>query len=156
MDRRSPSSSSSIFGSPRAGIELAALSRHNSRVTSTILVLTALWHSAAFWHFAIHPKRTLARATRERPVSDVSAELFRFLGGINAGFVVLALASLALPVSERWPAFVALAVANLSQLIIDLRVKRLGLAHGGFFRQVMIGDALFTAANAGAGLISLI
>jgi hypothetical protein len=125
-------------------------------VTSTILVLTALWHSAAFWHFAIHPKRTLARATRERPVSEVSAELFRFLGVINAGFVVLALASLALPVPERWPAFLALTVANLSQLVIDLRVKRLGLAHGGFFRQVMIGDALFTAVNASAALMSLV
>jgi hypothetical protein len=124
--------------------------------TSTILVLTALWHFMAFWHFALHPKRTLARATRERPVSDVSAELFRFLGGINAGLVVLALASLALPVPHRWPAFVALMVANLSQLVIDLRVKRLGLAHGGFFRQVLIGDAVFTLANAGAGVLSLV
>jgi hypothetical protein len=122
-------------------------------VTSIVLALTALWHFLAFWHFTFYPERTLARTTRERPVQVVSAELFRFLGGINASLVVLALASLALDEHSRWPALAALAVANLSQLLIDLRVKRLGLAHGPFFLQILAGDALFTLANAGAGVL---
>lgn len=124
--------------------------------TAIVLVLTALWHFLAFWHFTFYPERTLARTTRERPVHVVSAELFRFLGGINAALVVLALATLALDGPARWPAFAALAVANLSQLVVDLRVKRLGLAHGSFFAQILAGDALFTLANAGAGVLTLL
>lgn len=125
-------------------------------VSSTVLVLTALWHFMAFWHFTVQPARTLARTTRERPVQIVPTELFRFLGGINAALVVLALASLAIPAPHRWPAFLALAVANLSQLMVDLRVKRLGLAHGGFFLQIVIGDAIFTVANAAAVVVAAI
>lgn len=122
---------------------------------SAVLVATAIWHFLAFWHFTVHPARTLARTTRERPVHAVSVELFRFLGGINAAIVVLALASLATPPQLRWPAFLALAVANLSQLLVDLRVKRLGLAHGGFFLQIIVGDAIFTLANVAAGVASV-
>ena len=115
-----------------------------------VLALTALWHTLAGWHFTFHPERTLARTTTERPVSVLTAELFRFLGGINFALVVLALASLRSAPAARWPAFAALMVANASQLVVDLRVRRLGLAHGGFFRQILIGDALFTALNAAA------
>lgn len=122
--------------------------------TTTVLLFTALWHFLAFWHFTFYPERTLARTTRERFIHTVSAELFRFLGGINAALVVLALASLALSVPARWPALLALAVANLSQLVVDVRVKRLGLAHGPFFAQILVGDALFTVANTVAGAMS--
>ena len=125
-------------------------------LTTIVLALSALWHFLAFWHFALYPERTLARSTKERPVSRISAELFRFLGGMNVGMVVLALAAIALPEEHRWPAFVALMAGNLSQLVIDLRVKRLGLAHGGFFRQVTIGDAFFTLANASAVVLTLL
>lgn len=124
--------------------------------SSIVLVLTALWHLLAVWHFTFFPERTLARTTRERPVQVVAAELFRFLGGINAGFVVLALASLALPLEARWPAFAALAVANLSQALVDVRVSRLGLAHGGFFRQILIGDVAFTLANTALGVSTVL
>lgn len=122
---------------------------------SAVLVATAVWHFLAFWHFTFHPARTLARTTRERPVHPVSTELFRFLGGINAAIVVLALASVATPPDHRWPAFLALAVANLSQLLVDLRVRRLGLAQGGFFLQILVGDAIFTVVNAAAGIASV-
>ncbi len=83
-------------------------------------------------------------------MSVLGAELFRFLGGINFALVVLALASLRSLPSSRAPVFLALTVANLSQLLVDLRVRRLQLAHGGFFRQILVGDALFTALNAAA------
>lgn len=125
-------------------------------MTVVVLVLTALWHGLAFWHFTFFPERTLARTTSERPVQVVAAELFRFLGAINASLVVLALATLWLPEAQRWPALAALAVANLSQLVVDLRVKRLGLARGRFFLQVLVGDAVFTVANATAGALTIL
>ena len=120
-----------------------------------VLALTSLWHFLAFWHFTLHPARTLARISKERPISAIATEAVRFLGGINAGFVVLGLAALALPAGTRWPALVALCVANLSQLVVDLRVRRLGLAHGPYFMQILIGDAVFTVANAGAAIFSV-
>lgn len=120
-------------------------------MTTGILVATAIWHLLAFWHFTIHPARTLARTTESGASSQISVELFRFLGSINAAFVVLALASIPAPARAI---FASLAVANLSQLVIDLRVRRMGLARGVFFQQVMVGDALFTGANV-AGLLFL-
>lgn len=116
-------------------------------MAALILVLTALWHLLAFWHFALFPGRTLALTTRERPVSEVATELLRFLGGLNLAPVALALTSLAMAPAQRWTAFLALAVANASQLVVDLRVQRLGLARGPFFTQILVGDCFFTAAN---------
>jgi hypothetical protein len=111
-----------------------------------ILAATALWHALATWHFTFFPARTLARSTTERPVSEVAVELFRFLGAINSGFSVLALCAIARP-EARPVAFLVLALANLSQLVIDARVSRLALAKGPMFKQIFAGDALFTAAN---------
>ncbi len=118
-----------------------------------ILALTALWHGLAFWHFALFPVRTLARTTHERPVSAVAAELLRFLGALNAGFSWLAIAAIWRP-EARVVAFATLAVANLSQMIVDVRVQRLALAKGAMFRHIMFGDALFTFANLVACLLA--
>lgn len=120
-----------------------------------VLALTAVWHLLATWHFTFRPERTLARTTRDRPVSPLAAELFRFLGGLNFALVVLALAALALPRAACWPVFVALTAANASQLIVDVRVQRLQLAHGPFFRQILVGDAAFTLLNAAALALSI-
>lgn len=116
-------------------------------VPAGILVLTAVWHGLAFYHFAFHPARTLARTTFERPVNGTATELFRFLGAMNIAFTALALASLALAPGARIPTFLCLAIANASQLAVDLRVRRRGLVHGPFFAQVLAGDALFTVLN---------
>jgi len=123
--------------------------------TSIVLVLTAAWHGLAAWHFCLYPARTLARTTSERPVNQLATELFRFLGGLNLALVVAALASLALAVAARWPILLGLLVANGSQLAVDLRVQRLSLVHGPFFRQILVGDALFTALN-GAALAAVL
>jgi len=117
---------------------------------SSVLVLTALWHLLATWHFAFTPARTLGRATRERPISPIATELFRFLGAMNFAFVVLPLLALTLGGEARFLAFVTLAVANASQAVIDVRVKRMGLAQGPMFFQIFVGDIVFTAANAAA------
>lgn len=112
-----------------------------------ILACTAVWHALATWHFTFFPARTLARATSERPVNVVATELFRFLGAMNLAFVVLgATAILAGPEARRL-AYLTLVMANLSQLVIDVRVQRLGLARGAFFLQILAGDALFAALN---------
>ena len=63
---------------------------------STVIALTAVWHAHAFWHFTVTPGRTLGRTTRERPISPIAIELFRFLGALNAAFVVLGVLALAL------------------------------------------------------------
>jgi hypothetical protein len=120
-----------------------------------VLLATAVWHALAAWHFTLFPARTLARATSERPVQPIPTELFRFLGGLNLALVLLAaLAAFAGPEGRRL-AFATLALANLSQAIVDARIKRMGLAHGAFFLQIFVGDALFTAANAVGLLLEL-
>jgi len=112
-----------------------------------ILLLTALWHGLAAWHFTLTPTRTLGRTTHDRPVSPIAVELMRFLGAINLGYVALgALAATAFPEARR-AAFVVLAIANMSQALVDVRVQRLGLTRGPMFRQILIGDVLFTIAN---------
>lgn len=118
--------------------------------TAGVLLLTGLWHMLAAWHFTVFPARTLARTTAERPVSRQSTELFRFLGGLNLALAVLAGASMWQPQAQRWPALLALAVANLSQYLVDVRVLTQGMVHGPFFKQILWGDALFACANAAA------
>lgn len=119
-------------------------------LSTVVLVLTALWHLAAAWHFTLFPERTLARTTEERPVNRLAAELFRFLGGMNVGFVVLALVACGLGPDARFVAAIALAVANASQAVQDVRVSRLGMARGPFFVQILVGDLLFTGLNIAA------
>ena len=60
----------------------------NGAMHAVVLALTALWHAAAAWHFTVHPHRTLARTTRERPVNPLTAELFRFLGAQTLAHIV--------------------------------------------------------------------
>lgn len=115
---------------------------------TAILALTAAWHALAVWHFTFYPERTIARATRERPVSEVGAELFRFLGGMNAALVVLAAGACFGTTETVALAAGALCVANASQLVQDVRIARSGLASGVFFAQIVVGDAVFTVANA--------
>ncbi len=117
-----------------------------------ILALTAAWHLLATWHFLITPARTLGRTTRERPISPIAIELFRFLGAMNIGFVLLAILAIVL-VEARLVTFIVLAVANLSQALVDIRVQKLGLAHGPMFQQILIGDLAFTALNLAAILL---
>ena len=53
----------------------------------------------------------------------------------------------ALGCPDRLLVAVTLAIANASQVAEDVRVHRAGLAHGFFFRQIFVGDAVFTVAN---------
>lgn len=109
---------------------------------TTVLLLVAAWHAAGTWHFTVTPARSIARATAERPVNVVATELFRFLGGLNAALVVLALLAAWDPASRR-AALLTLCVANATQLAQDVRVLRLGLARGPFLLQILAGDAAF-------------
>lgn len=119
-------------------------------VGTVVLLTTAVWHALATWHFLVTPARTLGRTTRERPISPIAVELFRFLGAMNAAFIVLAvLAASAFP-AGRTLAFVVLAAANLSQALVDARVRRLDLARGPMFMQIFVGDVVFTVANLAA------
>jgi hypothetical protein len=117
---------------------------------SIVLAATAVWHALAAWHFAYQPARTIGRTTLERPVSPVAVELLRFLGAINVGFVVLAVLAVTVMPEGRPLAFATLAVANLSQMLVDVRVQRLGLTRGPMFKQILIGDLAFTIANGAA------
>ena len=84
-----------------------------------------------------------------------ATELFRFLAGLNAALVVLALAALFAGAEGRALALLTLAVANLSQALIDVRVLRLSLARGPMFKQILAGDVLFTAL-CGAALAAVV
>lgn len=118
-----------------------------------LLVATAVWHLLAAWHFGVTPERTLARTTDARPVSPIAAEIFRFLAGMNVAVALLAALAIAAPAS-RAVAHVVLAVANATQWAGDVRVARLGLARGGMFRQILVGDAIFTVLNAVAAALA--
>lgn len=112
-----------------------------------VLLTTALWHATAAWHFGLYPARTVARTTSERPVNVLTVELFRFLAGLNVAVVVLAVAAIWMEPSQRWPVFLSLCVANASQFLADVRMRRLRLVHGPMFTQILWGDAFFTLAN---------
>jgi len=116
-------------------------------VGTIVLLLTAVWHALAVWHFAVHPARTLGRTTRERPISPIAIELLRFLGALNVACVALGVLAASAYPEGRPLTFVVLALANASQAIVDVRVQRLGLAKGPMFGQILIGDVAFTAAN---------
>lgn len=120
----------------------------NQSIALSILVGTALWHATAAWHFGLYPARTVARTTSERPVNILTVELFRFLAGLNIALVVLAIAAIFLEPPQRWPVYLSLCVANASQFLADIRMKRLKLVHGSMFTQIFWGDAFFTLANA--------
>lgn len=112
--------------------------------TVVVLALAALWHALAAWHFALFPGRTLARTTRERPVNPIAAELFRFLGGLNLALVGLGVGACFAPREAQVLAAACLSLANLTQFVQDLRVRRADLARGPFFLQILVGDGLFT------------
>ncbi|MFO0748032.1 MAG: hypothetical protein U1F43_20585 [Myxococcota bacterium] len=126
-----------------------------STLAPIVLVLTAAWHALAVWHFTATPARTIARTTHERPVSPVAVELLRFLGAFNVGYAALALLAAFVFPASRPLAFVVLALANVSQAIVDLRVQRLGLARGPMFKQILAGDVVFTIANAALFVVAL-
>lgn len=113
-----------------------------------ILLATALWHATAAWHFGVYPARTVARTTSQRPVNVLTVELFRFLAGLNVALMVLAVAAVFMDPAQRWPVYLSLCVANASQYLADLRMRRLQLVHGPMFTQILWGDAFFTLANA--------
>jgi hypothetical protein len=115
-------------------------------MNAIVLLSTAVWHGLATWHFVVTPERTLARTTRERPISVLATELFRFLGGLNLACVVLAVGAVFSPSAQALAAGV-LATANLTQMLQDLRVRRMGIAKGPMFLTILAGDALFTLAN---------
>jgi hypothetical protein len=121
-------------------------------IVITVMALTAIWHLLAAWHFAFFPARTLKRTTVERPPNALAVELFRFLGGLNLALAVLAITACLVP-RAALPAAIALAVANGSQALQDVRVRRLGLARGAFFHQILVGDTLFTIAALGIAVL---
>jgi hypothetical protein len=111
-------------------------------------LLTALWHLLAAYHFTLFPERTLARITKERPVNPIAAEVVRFLGAINFAFFLLGVGACFVDQNSYWLAALVLMFANLSQAIVDNRVKQSGLAGGPFFMQIFWGDVIFTLLNA--------
>lgn len=118
-------------------------------IVRLVLGLTALWHLLAAYHFALHPGRTIARYSHERPVSPVAAELIRFLGGLNLALAVLGGASFAFPPAALWPFALCFFVANLTQAVIDLQAHRKGLTRPAFLRDITLGDGIATALNLG-------
>jgi len=112
------------------------------------LLSTATWHALAAYHFTCHPHRTLQRVLTDKSLVNASfVEMLRFLGGLNVCLAVLPLLALRWPRSRLWPVYFCLFLANLSQFLQDLRVHRLKLVKGKMFRQIMLGDAIFSLLN---------
>ena len=111
-----------------------------------LFLATALWHTLAAYYFLFRPQRLLRSLTHEEPVSPVAVDVLRFLGGLNLGYVALAVWGAAQAPLVAWASWV-LALANGSQFGLDL------LAHhnGRWRRQLLritLGDGLFTLAHA--------
>jgi hypothetical protein len=120
------------------------------RFAILILCAASLWHLAAAYHFTLFPGRTVARATSERPVSPIASELLRFLGGLNVALAALGILAASIYPQARPAALLALAIGNLSQALLDVRVMKAGLAKGPFFAQILVGDLLFTVLTTSA------
>jgi hypothetical protein len=120
----------------------------NENPHTNIYLLTALWHLLAAYHFTLFPTRSLARISRERPVNPIAAEAVRFLGAINVAFFGLGVGACFVDQSAYWLISLALMLANLSQALVDISVKRRGLAGGSFFNQILWGDLFFATLNA--------
>jgi hypothetical protein len=112
-----------------------------------VFAATAVWHLLAAYHFILFPARTLARISRERPVSGVAQEAVRFLGAINVAFFVLGVGACWLSSDAYWLVSLVLMCANASQAIVDVYAKRAGIASGAFFQQILICDVLFSLLN---------
>lgn len=133
------------------------------------LFATAIWHAMAAYYFIFRTdymvrcccKRAiplastslllwqLKYATHARPVSEIAKDLFRFLGGINTGFVALALAGLlwSSKHSHLPTVYFALAVANFSQFAFDVVCHRSGrwvepLLQNRVYKHVSIADSI--------------
>ena len=120
---------------------------------ASVLALTALWHGLAFWHFYVRAERTIAIFTYERPVSPIAGGLIRFLGGLNLAVAALAAVAIPVRIQPMWPIFGFLALANLSQLWIDVQVHRQGLTKQRFTTTILLGDGVATVANLACALL---
>ena len=89
-----------------------------------LFLATALWHLLAAYHFILFPGRSLARISRERPVSPIAIEAVRFLGAINVAFCFLGVGACLVAPSAYWLVSLTLMLANLSQTLVDASVKQ--------------------------------
>lgn len=135
-----------------------------------VMVLNALWFSAAFYYFSIKhvsaAKLLVPKSARESPLFLTVAASVRFLGGMNLAFALLALAMLVSPLSSVTPVqravvLLVLAIAHGSQFYFNVPVARAGGRQGEAFWDVLSGpmkfifvvDATLMLANAALSLI---
>jgi hypothetical protein len=133
--------------SPEVEFRLRLCPNQPMNLYKLIYLCTACWHLLAAYHFTLFPGRSLARISRERPVSPMAIEAVRFLGGINFAFFLLGVGACFVATSSYWLASLTLLFANLSQTLIDISVKNRGLAGGPFFARIFWGDVSFTLLN---------
>ncbi len=110
------------------------------------LVVDAAWHFAATWLFVFIPRGIYAKYTSERPTPILAVDAMQFLGGMNSGFCLLAVLSLAYDVRPIEPVLAAFALANFSQFALDLRLHRARRVNLGFL-VITVGDAVATVVN---------
>lgn len=89
----------------------------------------------------------LERLTDEVPVSPIAIDVLRFLGALNVGYVVVAVAG-AWPATPAAGASVVLAFANGSQLAVDLYAHQSGRWKPQL-KAITVLDGFFTLAYAG-------
>ena len=109
-----------------------------------LFLATALWHGCAAYYFLCRPRYVLESLTTEAPVSPIAVDVLRFLGALNVGYVAVAAAG-AGQLAPAVGASGALALANGSQLVMDLFAHR-----SGRWKQrlgiITLLDGLFTLA----------
>lgn len=123
-----------------------------STVFAVVLVLNALWFSAAFRYFTLTPetaaKLLVPKSAREAPLFMTVAASLPFLGGMNLAFAVLAvllLFNIALfpEAGQRAVLAFTFALAHASQFACNVPVALRGGRHGEAFWPVLQGPMLF-------------
>ena len=141
------------------------------RFLDFVLLLNALWFTAAFIQFSIAQGNTLKilvpREARENPIAPTLSASVAFLGGINLPIGLLSLYLLVL-----WPAFFETRDAQLALLLffaachfsqfaynlpVLMRGGRIGVAYWpvlkGPMLRIFVIDAVLFAANLVAALL---
>ena len=113
----------------RRGLPCPAFGGRAAEKPATLLMrylflATALWHACASYFFLFRPQRILESLTTEVPVSPTARDVLRFLGALNLGYVAVAVAGATQATAAG--ACVVLALANGSQLAVDLYAHRTG------------------------------
>ena len=115
-------------------------------IAISILVINFVWHSLAVELFIFRPKYMMENYLKADFQSKVSIDIIRFVGGLNTGYVVLALVGIFVSELRHPGVFMAFAFATLSQFVFDIKAHKEGKVTS-LFNKITYGDGIIGFLN---------